>query len=79
MTETGNPPTAEELTALREQLSEAHADLERLRAEAADAEGRAMAAANEAAGLRNELAATLEARQSSDAEAQSAQDVLAGR
>jgi chromosome segregation ATPase len=76
MTETGNPPTAEELTALREQLSEAQADLGRLRTEAADAESRAAAATTEAATLRNELAATVEARRASEAEAHSAREYL---
>jgi uncharacterized protein (DUF3084 family) len=63
MTETGNPPTAEELQALRDQLTLALAELEQVR--------------TETEALRNEAAAAAVSRSASDAEAQAAREYAA--
>jgi chromosome segregation ATPase len=69
MTETGNPPQ-EDINALREQLNEAHAELEQLRSEAANATATS-------AQLRENLARAGEAETASAAEAQEAREYAA--
>src|SRR3990172_2361238 len=76
MTESGSPPTAEELAGLQEQLAESRAEVERLQRDATDAEARTTAAVAEAAGLRNQLEAAQTSQGSAEVDAQSAREYV---
>ncbi len=76
MTETGSPPTAEELAALQEQLASTRAEVERLQHAAADADARATTAVTEAAGLRGQLDQAQEAQGAAESETHSAKAYL---
>jgi hypothetical protein len=69
MTRTGSPPTTGDADVLRDQLNEAHAELERLRAEVAEAAGQAADALVDAAGLRDDLHAASVGREAAEEEA----------
>jgi len=76
MTESGSPPTAEELAGLQEQLAESRMEVERLQRDATDAEARTTAAVAEAAGLRNQLEAAQTSQGSAEVDAQSAREYV---
>lgn len=75
--DTGKPPDGEELAALRGQLADARAEVERLQRDAANAEARAEHAAAETDALRGEVRSAGDAATAAAAEAGTLREQLA--
>ncbi len=76
MVDAGTSPAGEELSALQEQLADARAEVERLQADAANAEARAVQSIFDADGLREDLRVSHDASGAAAAEATSLRDQL---